>query len=106
MCIYQGLVNERTEAATKLQEELAKHGMIKEKLDFSKKSSREVVPEAAASSSASSSRTAPAANMNDALFSFVTGGGRGGLKIGQSSTAHHFLGSTPGDSDIANALRI
>jgi hypothetical protein len=44
--------------------------------------------------------------MDDALFAFVSGGGRGGLKIGQSGSAHHFLGATSGEGDIAAALRM
>ena len=97
----EGLVNERTEAAQKLQDELAKHGAIKEKFDFSNPSSRESAPE-----QGSSSRSAPVANVDDALFAFVSGGGRGGLKIGQSTTNHHFLGATAGEAgDIAAAMR-
>jgi uncharacterized coiled-coil protein SlyX len=105
----EGLVAERTDAATKLQEELAKHGAITEKFDFSKASSREAGAsssgEAAPAAGASSSRSAAAPSMDDALFAFVSSGGRGGLKIGQSSSAHHLLGASGGEADIANALR-
>jgi len=100
----EGLLNERTDAAQKLQDELAKHGAIKEKFDFSNPQSRET--NGASEAAGSSSRSAPAPNMDDALFAFVSGGGRGGLKIGQSSTQHHFLGATGGEaSDIAAAMR-
>jgi len=98
----EGLVGERTDAAQKLQEELAKHGAIKEKFDFSNPSARETN----GASEGSSSRSAPAPNMDDALFAFVSGGGRGGLKIGQSGSQHHFLGATSGEGDIAAALRV
>lgn len=97
----EGLVGERTDAAQKLQDELAKTGAIKEKFDFSNQSSRETNAPAAAGSS----RTAAPVNMDDALFSFVAGSGRGGLKIGQSGTSHHYLGATSGDGDIAAAMR-
>ena len=101
----EGLLNERTEAATKLQEELAKHGAIKEKFDFSNPSAREAGSSSEHASMASSSRSAPAPNMDDALFQFVSAGGRGGLRIGQSGTNHHLFGSTNGEGDIAAALR-
>ena len=96
----EGLLGERTDAAQKLQEELAKHGAIKEKFDFSNPQSRETNGAA----EASSSRSAPAPNMDEALFAFVSSG-RGGLKIGQSSSNHHFLGATSGEGDLAAALR-
>lgn len=99
----EGLVGERTEAAQKLQDELAKHGAIKEKFDFSNPSAREA---GGAAEEASSSRSAPAPNMDDALFAFVSSGGRGGLKIGHSGTQHHLLGASQGEQgDIAAAMR-
>jgi DNA repair exonuclease SbcCD ATPase subunit len=101
----EGLLNERTDAATKLQEELAKHGAIKEKFDFSNPSAREAGSSADHASMASSSRSPAAPNMDDALFQFVSSGGRGGLRIGQSGTNHHLFGSTTGEPNIAAALR-
>lgn len=104
----QGLLEERTAAATKLQEELAKQGGIKEKYDFSMPSAREAGPSSAAGSSAdhaaASSRSAPAPNMDDALFAFVSSGGRGGLRIGQSGTNHSLFGNN-GSDGLAAALR-
>lgn len=100
----EGLVDERTKAATALQEEMAKAGMIKDKIDFSLKSARENT-DAAGSSSAS---LVPRANVEDALMGFITAGPMtGGLRIGQSSTGHSFLGATSGggDGDIAAAIR-
>jgi len=95
----EGLLNERTDGMTKLQDELAKHGAIKEKFEFSNPTARET------DTGASSSRSAPAPNMDDALFSFVSSG-RGGLKIGQSGSQHHFLGAQAGEQgDIAAAMR-
>ena len=100
----EGLLNERTDAAQKLQEELAKHGAIQEKFNFSNPAARETGGSSSTSPPASS-RSAPAPNMDDALFSFVSSG-RGGLKMGQSSTGHHFLGAEPGaGGDIAAAMR-
>ena len=104
----QGLLEERTAAATKLQEELAKQGGIKEKYDFSMPSAREAGSSSAAGSSAdhaaASSRSAPAPNMDDALFAFVSAGGRGGLRIGQSGTNHSLFGNN-GSDGLAAALR-
>lgn len=107
----EGLVCERTEAAEKLQAELAKHGAIAEKFDFSKASSREAGASSAGEAApltagaASSSRSMPAPSMDDTLFAFVSSGGRGGLKISQSSSSHHLLGASTGEADIAAALR-
>lgn len=99
----ENLLTERTDAAQKLQDELAKHGAIKEKFDFSNPTARETG--SSSSAEATSSRSAPVANIEDALFSFVSGGGRGGLKIGQSSTNHHYLGNADGSGDLAAAMR-
>ena len=101
------LVSERTDAAQKLQDELAKHGAIKEKFDFSNPAAREAGSSSGAGSSAdhaASSRSAPAPNMDDALFAFVSAGGRGGLRIGQSGTNHSIFGNN-GSDGISNALR-
>ena len=103
----EGLLVERTDAAQKFQDELAKAGAIKEKYDFSMPSAREGGLSSGAGSSAehaASSRSAPVPNMDDALFQFVSAGGRGGLRIGQSGTNHHLFGSTNTD-DISAALR-
>jgi len=103
----EGLLVERTDAAQKFQDELAKAGAIKEKYDFSMPSAREAGSSSGAGSSAehaASSRSAPAPNMDDALFAFVSSGGRGGLRIGQSGTSHSIFGNN-GSDGIANALR-
>ena len=103
----EGLLNERTDAAQKLQDELAKAGAIKEKFDFSNPSAREAGSSSAAGSSAehaASSRSAPVPNMDDALFAFVSSGGRGGLRIGQSGTSHSIFGNNGADP-FASALR-
>lgn len=112
----EGLVEERTKAAQAFQDELAKHDMIKEKIDFSNKSARENTG-AAASSEPAIERKVEEASMGSApidphaaLFAFMSGGpNNGGLKIMQSTTPHHFLGaSAPGagaSTDIAAAIR-
>jgi hypothetical protein len=88
------MVDERTNAAKAFEAELAKNGMIKEKIDFSQKSARENVEPAGGSSS-----KAPMVNMDDALLGFINsgGGGGGGARIMQSATGHGHLGSTGGD---------
>ena len=94
------LVDERTNAAKAFEAELAKNGMLKEKVDFSQKSARENV------APAGSSTGAPRANVEDALMSFMSSGPQnGGLRIGQSSTGHHYLGASSGDDSIASAIR-
>ena len=86
------LVNQRTAAAKAFEDELAKAGMLKEKIDFSQRSARE-------NASASSSK-APVVkmNMDDALFGFINSGpSSGGARIMQSNTSHGHLGSNGGD---------
>jgi hypothetical protein len=110
-----GLVEERTKAAQAFQDELAKSGAIKEKIDFSLKSARENTGSADANSvsvtsthvTASASGSAPI-DPHAALMSFMRSGpSNGGLKIGQSTTPHAFLGATaPSEgSAIAAAMR-
>jgi hypothetical protein len=111
--------NELQTANGALQEELAKAGIIKDKFDFSKLSSREAgakeesKEEAAAAESklravtSNASRGAPAF-MEDELMSFVRGSasGSGSGKIIQSGTGHSYLGATSGtlEGEIASAL--
>ena len=104
------LVDERTTAATKLQEELAKHGLVQEKIDFSQRAARENVGGGAAAASASApSKTsrgaAPTINMDDALLSFVrSSASSGGRMITPSSTDHHYVGQVQGSArDMAVA---
>jgi len=108
-----------------LQEELAKAGIIKDKFDFSKLSSREAtatndkaMPDAAAAATkdgpnltavtSNASRGAP--SMDDELMSFVRGSARGmgSSRIIQSSTGHSYLGATQGtiEGEIASAMRV
>ena len=109
-----GLVEERTKAAQAFQDELAKSGAIKEKIDFSKKAARENTGGAAEASGitkqveeASLNNTTPI-DPNAALMAFMNAGpANGGLKIMQSGSTHHYLGSTSSSSSdgIAQAIR-
>ena len=114
----EALANERQEANTKLQDELSKAGIIKDKFDFSKVTSREAAPkddkapEAATGDSGLTAVTSNAsrgvAPMEDELMSFVRGSSKsmGSSKIHQSSTAHSLLGASQGglESEIASAF--
>lgn len=109
----EGLVEERTRAATNMQDELARAGLVREKIDFSKLASRENVPanetpinvSRSASSINQGKRNAGSLNMDDALFAFVSQGGSGSGRIVQSKSPHHLLGSTShDDSSLMNAI--
>ena len=95
------LVHERTGAATKLQDELARAGLLQEKVDFSNRSARESAP------TSNSAGKKPMTRVTDGLADFMLSGpSSGGLKIGQSSTGHGFLGASGGGSDdVAAAIR-
>ena len=116
--------NELQAANGALQEELAKVGIIKDKFDFSRLSSREVLatkdedkPDAAAAATKTDSNLAVvtsnasrgAYSMEDELMSFVRGSsnGIGSSKIIQSATGHSYLGATQGtlEGEIASAIR-
>jgi len=102
----EGLVNERTNAAEKLQEVVAKAGLVQEKFDFSNASSRETAP--AGSSSPPAAKLAPAAPFVDPLLAFVSKGSSvTNSRIGLSATNHHILGAGgAGDQGIEAALRM
>ena len=114
----ENLCNERQLAAEKMQEELARVGIIKDKFDFSKLSSREAKaePEAEAKTegkadglTASTSLASRGRAVEDELMSFVMGNASATTtnRIGQSQTSHAYLGATSGsvDSEIASAIR-
>ena len=108
------LCSDRQDSMEQLQEALAKAGVIKDKFDFSKLSSREVnatdaeVPKA---SEATIEKTTSLASrvVEDELMSFVTGlaSTGGSHRINQSTTAHAHVGQTAGsvESEIAAAVR-
>lgn len=113
------LCNDRQLAAEKLQDELARAGILKDKFDFSKLSSREAKPEGEAKANAdapaaeSSTLTTTTSNasrgVQDELMSFVSNMSRtgGSHRINQSGTGHAHLGATAGsvDGEIASAIR-
>jgi len=101
----EGLVTERTEAASKMQEVVAKAGLVEQKFDFSNAASREQKP--AGQTTGSVAHSSPqVVNSVDPLFAFVSKGA-GSSRIGLSNTGHHLLGASgsSGESDIASALR-
>tara|TARA_Y100000817_G_scaffold271347_1_gene229918 strand:+ start:13936 stop:14733 length:798 start_codon:yes stop_codon:yes gene_type:complete len=105
----EGLADERLKAAEELQQELAKHGGIEAKYDFSKLGSREVSNASAggADKKEPPARSVPVTPAVDPLLAFVSKGG-GGLRMQSSGTAHHLLGNAAGasgDAEIAAAIR-
>lgn len=114
--------NELQTANGALQEELAKAGVIKDKFDFSKLSSREA-PKNDGSSKEGTAATGGGADIvavtsnasrgrirvDDELMSFVRGSasGSGSSKLFQSATGHSHLGSLGGtlEGEIASAMR-
>ena len=110
------LCNDRQAAAEKLQDELARAGVLKDKFDFSKLSSREAgvvytedkKQEATGLAATTSNASRGAMAMEDELMSFVRGhaSGGGSHRINQSGTGHSTLGAISGtlESDIASAF--
>lgn len=115
----EALCNDRQLAAEKMQDELARAGILKDKFDFSKLSSREMKTDGdvekppAATGSADSTLTSTTSLasrvVEDELMSFVSNLSRGGgsHRISQSGTSHAHLGATSGslDGEIASAIR-
>ncbi len=113
---------ERQKGLETLQAELSRAGLMNEKFDFSKLSSREanppVEPAAAATpapaleqvkmeaskAAGSSARANPLEGSND-LLSTLLSRSNGGLKMVPSGTAHSYLGAPSGEQDIAAVLR-
>jgi len=103
----EGLVNERTSAAERLQEELAKAGLVKEKFDFSNAKAREASPPETTGAIART-ESLNAQPFVDPLLSFVqkSSSATNG-RIGLSATNHHILGAGgAGDQGIEAALRM
>ena len=117
----EALCNDRQTANEALQEELAKAGVIKDKFDFSKLSSREAVtknesPDVNTATgdsnltavTSNASRGSSSGRMEDELMSFVYGAAKttGSSKINQSATGHSYLGATQGtlEGEIASAM--
>lgn len=114
---------ERQKGLETLQAELSRAGLMNEKFDFSKLSSREANPPAEPAASAatptpaleqvkmeaskaagSSARANPLESSGD-LLSNLLSRSSGGLKMVPSGTAHSYLGAPSGEQDIAAVLR-
>ena len=114
------LCDERQKGLETLQAELIKGGLMNEKFNFSKLTSREQVPtephaagNAAAAPSlevvkAEASKAAAGSSGNPIqqqdLLSTLLDRSSGGLRMGQSATQHAFLGAT-GEADIDSLIR-
>jgi len=113
------LCDERQKGLETLQAELIKGGLMNEKFNFSKLTSREKVPNephaamGAASPSlevvkAEASKAAGASGnpiqQNDLLASLL-GRSRGGLRMTPSGTNHSHLGAVSGEPDLGSLLR-
>ena len=115
------LCDERQKGLETLQAELIKGGLMNEKFNFSKLTSREKVEEphategaAAATPSlevvkAEASKAASGSSGNpiqqEDLLQSLLANSRGSLRMGQSSTQHAFLGASNGEADIGSILR-
>jgi hypothetical protein len=104
----EALCSEKQAAAEKLQEELARAGVIKEKFDFSKASSRVAGASDSASGGAAAASVAAAPQpFVDPLFAYVAKAGQGAGRIAQSATQHHILGAGgAGEASLQSALRM
>ena len=109
----EGLLDERTKHAEDMQEALAKAGVLKETLNFSRREARENVG-SSGSAAAGSSSAAPTVVARDTnlvtsgLMDFVKSApSRGGLRIaaGSSSNGHPIFGATGEFSGIEEAMR-
>ena len=102
----EGLVNERTTALERSNEELHKAGLVTEKHDFSLATSREAAP--SGGSTSPMANKAPAAPFVDPLLAFVQKGSSAtNGRIGLSATNHHILGAGgAGDQGVEAALRM
>ena len=114
------LCDERQKGLETLQAELVKGGLMNEKFNFSKLTSREQTPaephaamgaatpslevvKAEASKAASGSSGNPIQQAD--LLQSLLANSRGSLRMGQSSTQHAFLGASNGEADIGSILR-
>ena len=96
----ESFCTDQKKAAEKMQDELARAGLLKEKFDFSKISSREAAAPAEPSSVVDTTplqtitSNASKGNVEDMLLSYVNkNSSGGGLRIRQSSTNHPHLGA-------------
>ena len=117
---FKALSDERQQGLETLQAELIRGGLMSEKFDFSKLTSREKVAEphaaggaaapplevvkAEASKAAGASSSANPIQQHDLLASLL-GRSNGGLRMGSSGTNHALLGAANGETDIGALLR-
>ena len=109
----ENLADERQAGLEKLSAELARAGLMSDRFNFSKISSREKdAPDGAAAvttntnivASTSNASKAPVAQTDHLLAEILQRGG-GGLKVMGSGTTHALLGNTSVEGDIMAALR-
>ena len=106
------LAGERQAGLTVLQEQLTKAGLMAEKFDFSKLTSREAVPEPHAAAppaleavTANASKAAVRANpLENDLLEGLLSKSSGGLRVGASGTQHAFLGAANGEGNLLASL--
>ena len=120
---YKILCDERQKGLEVLQAELVKGGLMNEKFNFSKLTSREQTPaephaavgnaaaapslevvKAEASKAAAGSSSGNPIQQEDLLQSLL-GRSRGGLRMTPSGTNHAHVGAVSGEADIASILR-
>jgi len=96
----EGLCDENKNAAMRFQEELARNGVLKEKIDFSSKSARENVGSSsnAAKTEAPPAEARPSApRVEDALFAFMTTNPSNAGRLFMPSHANVFGAQDTGD---------
>lgn len=107
----QQLCDDRQAAAEKMQDELARAGVLKERFDFSKISAREAKTEPAAVANVLSTTTVNASKLpvEDMLFTYVnkSSPGSGSSRIRQSGTSHAHLGviGNTAEQELSAVLR-
>ena len=105
----EALADERQAAAEKLQAELARVGVVSEKFDFSKASSREANASTDAPAAPSAVPREPLPPASDPLMDFLaSGSSSAGGRLMPSNTSHGFLGAVAGsssDGGVSEALR-
>ena len=112
------LCDERQKGLETLQAELVKGGIMNEKFNFSKLTSREVASEPHMSGAAAPSLEVVKAEASKAaggssgnpiqqhdLLSSLLGRSTGGLRMGPSGTNHAHLGASNGEPDIGSLIR-
>jgi len=116
------IMEERQKGLETLQAELSRAGLMQEKFEFSKISSREANPppvaavsappaaletvKAEASKAAQGGATAAKANpLEGDLMATLLARSNGGLRYTHSNTNHAFLGAPSGEPDLASVLR-